>query len=378
MNRLSELRKILFVCGTRPEAIKLAPLYLCFKEQQDFTVAMVNTGQHHTMIRQVLDFFEITADFDLAVMKVNQTLFDVSTAVLSGMQGVLEASRPDLVVVQGDTTSALMGALAGYYLQIPVAHVEAGLRTGDRYSPFPEEMNRTLITQLADHHFAPTETAFERLTHMGIPNVHMVGNTVIDALLRALDIIHGNPALEARIARDFEGVNRNKKVILVTGHRRESFGKPFEQICLALSRLAEQKDVEIIYPVHLNPHVREPVFRILGGHRNVHLLEPIDYPSMVWLMKQCYLVLTDSGGIQEEAPSLAKPVLVMREVTERMEGVNAGVAALVGTNCDRIVEATLTLLYKSNAYEAMVARKNPYGDGHSSKRIISVLREALP
>ncbi len=370
-------KKILFVCGTRPEAIKLAPLILRFKDEPIFETSVVNTGQHLTMIGQVLDFFRIRADFDLAVMKENQTLFDVSVAVLAGMKKVIDSARPDLIIVQGDTTSALMGALAGYYGKIPVAHVEAGLRTGDKYSPFPEEMNRTLITSLAEYHFAPTVEAAALLTGESRKNVFMVGNTVIDALFKALRIIEKDTALEERLRGTFRQVDLDRKVVLVTGHRRESFGEPFEQICRALSIIAERSDVEIVYPVHLNPNVREPVFRVLGGRKNIHLLEPVDYPSFVWLMEKCYLVLTDSGGVQEEAPSLGKPVLVMRNVTERMEGVTAGVALLVGTDCTRIVDATSTLLDDRPSYDRMVKRANPYGDGTACDKIVTRLMDVM-
>lgn len=365
----------LFIFGTRPEAIKLAPLIKAMKDSPMFAVKVCVTSQHRQMLDQVLAFFEINTDYDLDVMLPNQSLFQLTGRILSRLENVFEESKPDLVFVQGDTTTVLAGALAAYYKKIPIEHLEAGLRSGNLNSPFPEEGNRLLASRLATWHFAPTKRAMENLQREGITsNVFVVGNTVIDALRLGLEKIDKQGFHST--ATIFAKINFGKKVILVTGHRRESFGKPFEEICHALLQIAIQyKGVEIVYPVHLNPNVKEPVNRILGGIKNIHLADPLDYPDMLWLMRKSYLILTDSGGIQEEAPSLGKPVLVMRDVTERPEGIEAGTSELVGTCSRDIVSRVSVLLEDRDAYAAMAKAINPYGDGWSSKRIVSILEE---
>lgn len=368
------MKKILFVYGTRPEAIKMAPLIKEFQKHPDrFSVEVCLTGQHRQMLDQVNSFFEIRADYDLDLMKPNQSLFDVTARCIQGMEPVLEMSRPDLVFVQGDTTTVLAGALAAFYKKVPVAHLEAGLRSGNMHSPFPEEMNRKLAGQIAEWHFAPTPGAAENLRRDGIArNVHVVGNTVIDGLHLGLNLIRSRG--DAQYAEFFKFLDPSRRIILITGHRRESFGDGFENICGAIREIASRyPGVQLVYPVHLNPNVREPVNRLLRGLPNVHLIEPLDYPHLIWLMERSYFVLTDSGGIQEEAPALAKPVLVMREVTERMEGVHAGTARLVGTRKDSILEAATILLEDTAAYDSMAKAVNPYGDGRTSERIVTIL-----
>lgn len=367
--------KLLFIFGTRPEAIKMAPLILLAKTMKIFEVQVCVTGQHKEMLGQVLNFFSIEPDYNLSVMQQNQSLFDMTAAILKGLEHVFVAARPDIVLVQGDTTTAFVGALAAYYNKIPVAHIEAGLRSDNKYSPFPEELNRMLVGVLADLHFAPTSRAEENLLREGkaVSDIYMVGNTVIDALFATLNLLE---AKEQNYQDEFKFIDFSKKIILVTGHRRESFGEPFMQICLALKDLAARKDIEIIYPVHLNPNIRKPVFEILNGLTNVHLIDPLAYPSLVWLMHKSYFVLTDSGGIQEEAPSLGKPVLVMREVTERIEGIEAGTCLLVGMHKDTILKEALRLLNdEEDIYKKMSTAHNPYGDGKSSARILNVIAE---
>jgi len=365
------LKKILFIYGTRPEAIKMAPLVKEFQKHPDsFQVEVCLTGQHRQMLDQVNKFFGIKADYDLDLMRPNQTLSDLTARCLQGLDPVLEKTKPDLVFVQGDTTTVLAGALAAFYKKIPVAHLEAGLRSGDIYSPYPEEANRKLAGQLATWHFAPTKGAAENLARDGITkNVHVVGNTVIDALLLGLALIKERG--DAEYSEFFRFLDLSKKIILVTGHRRESFGGGFENICGAIRDIAERyPDVQIVYPMHLNPNVREPVNRILSGISNVHLIEPLDYPYLIWLMSKCYFVLTDSGGIQEEAPALGKPVLVMRDVTERMEGIEAGTAKLVGTAREEIKNTSIRLLIDQANYEIMAKASNPYGDGRACDMLV--------
>ncbi len=371
------MKKILLVFGTRPEAIKMAPLYYALKKESDFfDIKICVTAQHREMLDQVLDFFNITPDYDLNLMAQNQTLFDITGNILSNIEKVLDDFAPSLVIVQGDTTTTFTTSLAAYYKKIKVAHLEAGLRSDNKYSPFPEEINRRLTSVIADIHFAPTESNKNNLLSEGINNhIYVTGNTVIDALFLGLDILNGKD--EERFSEQFTGIDFSKKIILITGHRRESFGLPFEHICHALKEIAQKFDVEIVYPVHLNPNVQKPVNEILGNVRNIHLLEPVDYPSMLWLMNKSYLVLTDSGGIQEEAPSLGKPVLVMRDVTERMEGVEAGTAKLVGTNKQTIVNETKNLLEKVSIYNEMAQKTNPYGDGKTSEKISDILKRIL-
>jgi UDP-N-acetylglucosamine 2-epimerase (non-hydrolysing) len=368
--------KMITIFGTRPEAIKMAPLILKAKEGLPFDVRICVTGQHNEMLDQVLDFFRIKPDYDINIMKHNQSLFDITTDILKGLEKVLLTEKPDLVMVQGDATSAFVGALAAFYMKIPIAHIEAGLRSFNKHAPFPEEINRVLVSHIADYHFAPTARAKENLLNEGIKEdrVYVVGNTVIDALYLTLDMIKNE---EDRFSNDFDYLDPEKHLLLVTCHRRESFGEPFRNICLALKEIAEDNNVEIVYPVHLNPNVREPVFEILNGRPNIHLIHPLDYPHLVWLMKKSYLIITDSGGIQEEAPSIGKPVLVIREVTERIEGVEAGTCKLVGTVQDRIVDETNRLLTNRIEYERMAKTLNPYGDGKSSDRILNIIKSAF-
>lgn len=371
------MKKLLFIFGTRPEAVKMAPLIKeCEKYPKDFNVKVAVTGQHREMLDQVLEFFKIKPDYDLNLMKPNQTLFDVTADALRGMEKILDEVKPDLIVVQGDTTTVFTGALAGFYKKIPIAHLEAGLRSGDKYSPFPEEINRILTGHIVDYHWAPTEQAKKNLLNEGIKEekIHVVQNTVIDALFLALELLKKEG--DDKYIEFFKDIDFNKRIVLVTAHRRESFGKPFENICNAIKELSTKyPDVEFIYPVHLNPNVREVVYRILSNIPNVHLIEPLDYPYMVWIMSRSYLVLTDSGGVQEEAPSLGKPVLVLRDVTERQEGVDAGTAKLVGTDKDLIISETSKLLDEQEEYDKMAHAVNPYGDGKASERIVTLLRE---
>jgi len=365
--------KILFVFGTRPEAIKMAPLILELqKYPKEFETKVCVTAQHRQMLDQVLSFFNIIPDFDCDLMRPNQTLFDITAIGLKRIEEILKQYTPDLIFIQGDTTTAFVGALAGYYLQIKIAHLEAGLRSGQKYSPFPEEINRKLAGHIADYHFVPTEKAVRNLQKEGIAqNVWNVGNTVIDALFLGLKIIN-DKQLDFR--KEFSKINFSKRIVLITGHRRESFGGPFQDMCRAIKEIANSfNDVELVYPVHLNPNVQKPVKDILQGQKNIHLLEPLDYPRLIWLMEKSYLVLTDSGGIQEEAPSLGKPVLVMRDVTERTEGIDAGTAKLVGTNCELIFNETELLLSDKNRYDKMSKAVNPYGDGKSCKKIVDIL-----
>ena len=381
------MRKVLTVFGTRPEAIKMAPVVQELARQpESFLSRVCVTAQHREMLDQVLDLFAIVPDHDLNIMRPGQDLFDVTCGVLSGLKGVLAEERPDLVLVHGDTTTTMAASLAAYYLRIPVGHVEAGLRTYDKYAPFPEEMNRHVTGVVADLHFAPTPWARDNLLREGVDpaKVHVTGNTVIDALLRVVATLRGGlgqdvatglasrfPALRALVS------DPGKQVILVTGHRRESFGAGFENICRALAEIAHARpEVTIVYPVHLNPNVREPVMRLLGsgGHANVHLIEPVEYLPFVWLMDRAHLIITDSGGVQEEAPSLGKPVLVMRETTERPEAVEAGTVKLVGTDRATIVAETLRLLDDPAAWRAMSLAHNPYGDGMAAGRIAKILK----
>jgi len=371
------MKKILFIYGTRPEAIKMAPLILALEKESFFKVEICLTGQHRQMLYHINSFFKIKSDYDLNLMEANQTLFSITARCINGLENVFAKTMPDFVFVQGDTTSAMIGALASYYNKIPVAHLEAGLRSGNKYSPFPEEINRKIIGQIADFHFAPTQKAKENLIHDGIADkIYLVGNTVIDALKLSLNIIRENG--DSQYREFFSFLDFSKKIILVTGHRRESFGEGLEQICEAIRKIAAaHNNVEIVYPVHMNPNVQKPVKRILSGISNVHLIEPLDYPYLVWLMEKSYIILTDSGGIQEEAPSLGKPVLVMRDVTERTEGIEAGTSKLVGTDENKILAATEELLYNDLIYKKMTRAINPYGDGLASIRIIQILKSIL-
>ncbi len=376
------MTKILLVFGTRPEAIKMAPLVKAFeKEQQTFDLKVCVTAQHREMLDQVLELFEIEPDYDLNVMKQGQDLYDVTSKVLLGMRDVLHDFKPDVVLVHGDTTTTISATLAAFYQKIPVGHVEAGLRTGDIYSPWPEEANRLLTTQIAKYHFAPTLTNRENLLreHIHNANIIVTGNTVIDSLFMVVDKINSDEALrssiESQIASLGFSYNNERKMVLVTGHRRENFGEGFLNICNGLKELAERHtDVDFVYPVHLNPNVQKPVNAILTGINNVYLIEPLDYLPFVYLLNRCHLVLTDSGGVQEEAPSLGKPVLVMRDTTERPEALEAGTVMLVGTDKETIIKYVSLLLEDELMYKKMSYAHNPYGDGTASIKIVNYLK----
>jgi UDP-N-acetylglucosamine 2-epimerase (non-hydrolysing) len=374
------MKKVLIVFGTRPEAIKMAPLVLAFAKSDQFETRVCVTAQHREMLDQVLDIFDIKQDYDLNIMKPGQDLYDITANVLLGMKSVLTDFQPDYVFVHGDTTTTLAASLAAFYHKVSVCHIEAGLRTGNLYSPWPEEANRKLTGALTSIHFAPTETAQQALLkeNVAADSIQVTGNTVIDALFWVRDQLLNDADKAAALASRFPFIDDNKKLILVTGHRRESFGDGFERICRALARLAERPDVQVLYPVHLNPQVQEPVKRVLGGLDNVHLIEPQDYLPFVYLMTRSYLILTDSGGIQEEAPSLGKPVLVMRDTTERPEAISAGTVKLVGTDEQVIVQEALALLDDSAAYAAMSKAHNPYGDGKACQRVVDYLASLEP
>ena len=353
--------------GTRPEAIKLAPVVLEFRRHVEIESTVCATAQHRHMLDQVNDWFGITPDIDLDLMAHNQKLSDFAAKALTGISRVIEERKPDVVIVQGDTTTAMMAALAAAYQKVAVAHVEAGLRTRDLFNPFPEEINRRVISAATRYHFAPTERAANELRREGIAerDIYMTGNTVIDAL---------RMTAERDVPLEYSFLGNGRRMILVTAHRRESFGAPFESLCRALRQIADtQPDVELVYPVHLNPNVREPVNRILAGHPRIHLIEPLGYQQFVHMMMRSYFILTDSGGVQEEAPFLGKPALVMRENTERPEAVEAGTALLVGTDTERIVDAAQRLLEDEAVYQAMAKAGSPFGDGESSERIARIL-----
>lgn len=364
--------KILLCFGTRPEAIKMAPLYHELKKQKTFEVKLCVTAQHREMLDQVLNFFEIVPDYDLDVMLPNQTLNGLSAQILSKMDAVLNDVNPDLVLVHGDTTTSAMVALAAFHKGIKVGHVEAGLRTYNKQSPFPEELNRQLTGRIADYHFAPILKASQNLLNEGVKNTAIVvtGNTVVDALFLTLEKLE-NGYTNTKIETLKNNINFNKKIILITGHRRESFGKGFENICKAILEIAKNKEVEMVYPVHLNPNVQDIVFKMLSGIKNIHLIEPLDYPAFIWLMSKSSLIISDSGGIQEEAPSLNIPVLVTRETTERDEGIKAGYSFLVGTDKEKIVLKTNELLNSFNGFEN---KENPYGDGKASEKIVHFIK----
>lgn len=369
--------KVLTVFGTRPEAIKMAPLVHALAQDETFESRVCVTAQHREMLDQVLRLFEIAPDYDLNIMKPGQGLSEITCRILEGLKSVLEDFNPDVILVHGDTTTTMATSLAAFYQRIPVGHVEAGLRTGDLYSPWPEEANRKLTGHLAMYHFAPTENSRQNLLRESLSDDHIfvTGNTVIDALLWVRDRVMGDEAMRDGLAQRYPFLSVNKKLILVTGHRRESFGGGFERICSALAEIARRHpDVQVVYPVHLNPNVSEPVNRILQGIENIILIDPQDYLPFVYLMTHSYLILTDSGGIQEEAPSLGKPVLVMRDTTERPEAVDAGTVQLVGTDVAKIVDAVTQLLTDENAYHAMSRAHNPYGDGHACQRILTALK----
>ncbi|ATG15819.1 TPA: non-hydrolyzing UDP-N-acetylglucosamine 2-epimerase [Providencia alcalifaciens] len=369
--------KVLTVFGTRPEAIKMAPLVHALADDADFEAKVCVTAQHREMLDQVLNLFEITPDYDLNIMKPGQDLTDITCRILEGLKAVFADFQPDVVLVHGDTATTMATSLAAFYHRIPVGHVEAGLRTGNLYSPWPEEGNRKIAGHLAQYHFAPTENSRQNLLNESIPDSHIsvTGNTVIDALLWVKEKVMGNQNMMAELAGNYPFIDPNKKMLLVTGHRRESFGGGFERICHALADIAQaHPDVQVVYPVHLNPNVSEPVKRILHGIDNIILISPQEYLPFVYLMNHAYLILTDSGGIQEEAPSLGKPVLVMRDTTERPEAVDAGTVRLVGTDTQTIVNEVNRLLTDEAEYHEMSRAHNPYGDGHACQRILAALK----
>lgn len=368
--------KILIVFGTRPEAIKMAPLVNEFKKYPEtFDTKICVTAQHRHMLDQVLEFFEIVPEFDLDLMRPNQNLHQLTADVILALRPVISSFKPDFVFVHGDTTTSMGASIAAFYSETKVCHVEAGLRTYDKQSPFPEEINRQITSRIADIHFAPTETSKNNLLREAIPveTIHKVGNTVIDALDWATEKLKIYEDEEIIFLKNL--IDPTKKIVLVTGHRRENFGGGFLNICDALVRLEKREDVQIIYPVHLNPMVQEPVYKLLAHSKNIHLISPLKYPAFVWLMDKSYIILTDSGGIQEEAPSLGKPVLVMRENTERPEAVDAGTVILVGTDVIKIVENAEVLLDNLSVYKAMSTLHNPYGEGNSSKLIVKTIME---
>lgn len=372
--------KILTVFGTRPEAIKMAPLALKLAETQGLDARVCVTAQHREMLDQVLELFELKPDYDLDIMKPGQDLTDVTTNILQGMKPVLADFKPDVVLVHGDTATTFATSLAAYYQQIAVGHVEAGLRTGNIYSPWPEEANRKLTGAITTYHFAPTDISKQNLLNEAVSEsaITVTGNTVIDALLSVSEKFKTDAALNNRMAEEFSFLDENKKLILVTGHRRESFGGGFERICQALAATAEaHPECQIVYPVHLNPNVQEPVNRLLNGVDNITLIKPQDYLPFVYLMNKAHIILTDSGGIQEEAPSLGKPVLVMRDTTERPEAVKAGTVKLVGTDVEVIKQQLSLLLTNDKEYKEMSFAHNPYGDGKACEKIIEVLMEKI-
>ncbi len=384
---MNKMKKILLVFGTRPEAIKMAPLVKKLQEYpEQFQTIICVTGQHREMLDQVLRLFDITPDYDLNIMKPNQDLYDITSRILLGMRDVIKEVHADIVLVHGDTTTSMAVALAAFYQQIPVGHVEAGLRTGNIYSPWPEEMNRLITGRITTHHFSPTPLAKENLLreHVDEKQIIVTGNTVIDALQMVVNKLSEDTELASEVANrisqmgyDTKRLNGDKRMVLITGHRRENFGEGFLNICHAIKNLsAKYPDVDFVYPMHLNPNVRKPVLEILGeGAENVFLIEPLDYLPFVYMMQHSTLILTDSGGVQEEAPGLGKPVLVMRDTTERPEAVEAGTVLLVGTNREKIEQGVSVLLEDAETYRRMSEAVNPYGDGNACERIVNKLRE---
>jgi len=367
-------QKIMFIFGTRPEAIKVAPLIKEFqKNLENFDVCTISTGQHKEMLDQVVHFFKIKIDYDLRLMTENQSLNQLSAKILISLKDILDKENPEYIFVHGDTTTTAFASIAAFYNQIKICHIEAGLRTFNKYSPFPEEINRTLTGKLADIHFAPTEKAKQNLIIEGVDNnsIEVTGNTVIDALLNGVEISKTYNDKQIDFLNNI--ILENKKIILVTGHRRENFGAGFQNICDALTEISDNKDIQIIYPVHLNPNVKNVVHKMLGHISNIHLIEPLNYPAFTWLMNKSYIILTDSGGVQEEAPSLGVPVLVMRNNTERPEGVTAKTAILVGTDKEKIVQNVNRLLFEKIHYEKISLNENPYGDGTASKKIVNYM-----
>lgn len=377
-------KRILIIFGTRPEAIKLAPLIKAFEKETIFDCRVCVTAQHREMLDQVLKIFDIKPDYDLNLMKPGQNLYEITSDVLFGVEKILNHFKPDLVLVHGDTTTTFAASLAAFYQKIKIGHVEAGLRTYNLYSPWPEEANRQITSVLATYHFAPTQLAKDNLLKENkyAQNIIVTGNTVIDALFIMLEKIKSNKSLKNQIVKELASnkfqIEKNKKIILVTGHRRESFGQGFINICEALGKIAyKNPNVDIVYPVHLNPNVQNPVKKMLSDIPNIYLMEPLSYEAFIYLMSQAYIIITDSGGIQEEAPSLGKPVLVMRETTERPEAVKAGTVKLVGTNVEKIIKGTQKLINDKQEYEKMSKAHNPYGDGKACERIIDFLKEAI-
>ena len=370
------MKKILVAVGTRPEAIKMAPLIKMLDQDQRFDLRLCITAQHRSMLDQVLNIFDIKPDFDLNLMTEGQELPSITTSIINGMTNIFDEFKPDLLLVHGDTTTTFACALSAYYKKIPVGHIEAGLRTRNISSPWPEEANRQLTSIVANYHFCPTDTSRQNLINERVKEetIFVTGNTVIDALKMALDRVTNDSKLIKDMENTFQFLDPAKKIVLVTGHRRENFGHGFLKICEAIKHISSNNNnLQIIYPVHLNPNVQEPVSKILSGIDNVHLLEPLGYLSFVYLMNRCDIILTDSGGIQEEAPSLGKPVLVMRESTERPEGINAGTVKLVGTDAQKIISEVEMLLYNEIEYQKMSRLNNPYGDGKACERICNVL-----
>lgn len=385
-------KTVMLVFGTRPEAIKMAPLIKEFQKESDiFNTLVCVTAQHRQLLDQVMDVFHLTADYDLDIMQQGQDLYDITSRVLLSMRDVLRQARPELVLVHGDTTTSTAAALAAFYQQIPVGHIEAGLRTGNIYSPWPEEMNRQITGRIASYHFAPTETSRENLLKENVhpDNIHVTGNTVIDALHLVVNELKRDKQLADRERQtligcgyDVSRLNEGKKLVLITGHRRENFGDGFHNICKAIKMLVLQHpDVDFVYPMHLNPNVRNPIRQVFGedlnDFQNLFFIEPLEYLSFVYLMEKSFLVLTDSGGVQEEAPSLGKPVLVMRDTTERPEAVLAGTVKLVGANYQKIVDGVSQLILNDHSYSLMSKANNPYGDGQASKRIVEIIRNIL-
>ncbi len=370
------MKKVLIVFGTRPEAIKMASVVKAFQNDGDFDAKVCVTAQHREMLDQVLNFFNITPDYDLDLMKPNQNLYSLTGDIVMGMKPILEEYNPDYVLVHGDTTTSTVAALAAFYSGAKVGHVEAGLRTYNKLSPFPEELNRQLTGRIADFHFAPTVKSKENLLLENVPEESIVitGNTVIDALLESVEVV--NSLKDNSIEELKQKIDTDKRLILVTGHRRENHGQGFLNICEALNEIAQKDNVQIIYPVHLNPNVQKPVYSILGDNSNIYLIAPLPYEAFVWLMDKSYLIITDSGGVQEEAPSLGKPVLVMRETTERPEAVEAGTVVLVGTDKEKIVSEAEHLLNDENHYNEMSGLHNPYGDGKAARRIVEFLKNS--
>ncbi len=380
MTNNSPIKKVMFAFGTRPEAIKMAPLIKTFQADKDFLTKVCVTAQHRQMLDQVLNIFDINPDYDLNIMKPGQDLFDVTANVLSGMKHVLSDFNPDIVLVHGDTTTTSACSLAAFYNKIKIGHIEAGLRTGDIYSPWPEEANRKITGVLADYHFAPTTTSENNLLKENInkKNILVTGNTVIDALYLMIEKIEKNPRLKSKILELISSQYKlfdDKKIILVTGHRRENFGHGFRNICNALKTIADNNpDFDIVYPVHFNPNVQKPVRKILSNAKNIHLIEPLSYECFIYMMSKSFFIITDSGGIQEEAPSLGKPVLVMRDSSERPEAIKAGTVKLVGTDYSKIIEESQKLIDDENEYNMMSKAYNPYGDGKASLKVLNFIK----